>query len=96
MNTGTGPVVDGEVVHLRVSTEEVGLLLVDHQLLDQLGVFGHVQVEAGRGFPRPGWWIIAGGWEGRRWWSGHLPSSPLLCSDAIKWDKMFARCIDVV
>ena len=46
VDTGTGPVVDGEVVHLRVPTEQVASLLVNHQLLHQLGVFGHVQVEA--------------------------------------------------
>ena len=88
VNTGTRAVVDGEVVHLRVSPEEVGFLLVNHQLLDQLAVFGHIQVEASRGFPRPGWGIIAGGWEG--WWgSRHLTRCALLY--ILKWYKIFPQ-----
>ena len=56
--------VDGEVVHLRVPAEQVAFLLVNHQLLHQLAVFGHVQVESSRGFARPCRGVIAGGGEG--------------------------------
>ena len=49
-----GGVVDAEVVKLSVPAEQVALLLVQHQLLDQLGLLQHVQVEPGRGLASPG------------------------------------------
>ena len=50
----TGPVVDGEVVHLGIPPEQITLLLVDHQLLDEFTVFGHIQMETRGRLASPG------------------------------------------
>lgn len=46
MDAGTGCMIDAKIVHLRVAAEKVALLLVDHQLLNHLVVFHHVQVQS--------------------------------------------------
>ena len=51
--------VHREIVHPWVPPECVMLLLVHHQLLDQLGLLHHVKVEAHRRFASPGWGVIA-------------------------------------
>ena len=58
VDPGAGGVVDAEVVQLGVPAEEVAFLLVDHQLLDQLGLLEDVQVEAAGRFARPETWIL--------------------------------------
>ena len=59
MNSGAGTVVCSEVIHPRVPPEGVVLLLVNHQLLDQLGLLHHVQVEACSRLARPGRGVVA-------------------------------------
>ena len=88
VNAGTRAVVDGEVVHLRVPAKQVAFLLVNHQLLHQLAVFGHVQVESSRGFARPCRGVIAGGGEGC-WGSRHLQRCAL--QTILKQYKMFPQ-----
>lgn len=49
----TRAVIDAEVVQVRIAAEQVAALVVDHQLLDEPVVLGHVQVVAGRRFAGP-------------------------------------------
>lgn len=58
MNSRAGTVVYSEVIHPWVPAERVMLLLVHHQLLDQLGLLHHVEVEAHSWFAGPGWGVI--------------------------------------
>lgn len=53
MDARTRSVIDAEIVQMRIAAEEVALLVVDHQLLDELVVFGDVQMVAGRRFSGP-------------------------------------------
>ena len=46
VHTRARTVVDAKVVELRIPPEEVALLGVDHELLHQLVVLEHVEVEA--------------------------------------------------
>ena len=45
--------IDGKVTHLRVSTKEPALLLIDHEFLDEFSVFGHVQMKTRRWLSGP-------------------------------------------
>lgn len=45
VDPGAASMVDAEVAELSVPPEEVAALLVDHQLLNELRLLGHVQVE---------------------------------------------------
>lgn len=50
--------INAKIIHLRVATEQVAFLLVDHKLLDEFVVLQHVQVQAS------GW--LSGPWlEGK-------------------------------
>ena len=46
VDSGAAGMIDTEVAKLGISSEEVATLLVHHQLLDQLRLLDHVQVEA--------------------------------------------------
>lgn len=41
---GTGRMIDAEVVHLGIPTEEIAFLFVNHQLLNQFVFLHHVQM----------------------------------------------------
>lgn len=53
VHTRTRPVIDAEVVQMRIAAEQIAFFVVDHQLLDELVVFGDVQVVAGRRLAGP-------------------------------------------
>lgn len=40
--------IDAEVVQMRIPAEQVAFLFVNHQLLDELVILGHVQMVTGR------------------------------------------------
>ena len=94
MHSRAGTMINGKICHLRISAKEIELLLVYHQLLDQLRVLHHVQVEAHGWFARPGWRIIAsighhsslGGFCGC---GGHLGKSK------IKTDKIVIVSVNI-
>lgn len=65
MNAGTTGMVRAKVIQLFIPAEEVTLLLVYHQLLDQLLVLRDVQVVAGGWLAGPGRReSVTEGWQG--------------------------------
>lgn len=53
MNARTGSMVNAKVVQVRIPTEQIAFLVVDHQFLDELIVLGDVQVMSGRSTSSP-------------------------------------------
>lgn len=48
MNSRTRSMINAEVVQVRIPTEQVAFLFVDHQFLNEFIVFGDVQMMSGR------------------------------------------------